>query len=221
MCSTRASNTTAVGGCAPHFQILIRFGFGSTKCECGWRGNVLHRHKSMKTTSKNCPYCKSQLAPKARSCPNCGKNLPIIGMFGGVVFLLIFWIFFCWVEFWPSAQDRDRNNQMDSIIIKIKETPAEKRIDYIKSISVGNKDIKGHEGEIDLVMIARRMIGSAESGTEPIIYDILKASGQITIAEDMLNCGNAKLEDEATQWAKENGYKIEKSVGSSSVTWWR
>jgi HEAT repeat protein len=51
-------------------------------------------------------------------------------------------------------------------------------------------------------------IRRGEPGTEDILIEALNKFGDPGMAEDFLNCGNCKLKEAASLWAKKNGYTL-------------
>lgn len=59
-----------------------------------------------------------------------------------------------------------------------------------------------------------------EPGTESILIKALNKYGNVTMAEDYLNCGNKLLEDAAETWAENNGYMVMPSFGDNDSPQW-
>jgi HEAT repeat protein len=59
-----------------------------------------------------------------------------------------------------------------------------------------------------------------ESGTEPILISALDKYGDVTMAEDFLNCGNNQLETGAEKWAERNGYEVVPGFGGNTSPQW-
>jgi hypothetical protein len=59
-----------------------------------------------------------------------------------------------------------------------------------------------------------------EPGSEDALIETLNKSGTLQMADELLNCGNSKLERAAQGWAQTNGYRImHLPTGESSVRW--
>jgi hypothetical protein len=59
-----------------------------------------------------------------------------------------------------------------------------------------------------------------KTGTEPKLVNALNKYGNVTMAEDYLNCGNTTLEEGAQAWAKKRGYSIISTPGSHGGPIW-
>ncbi len=59
-----------------------------------------------------------------------------------------------------------------------------------------------------------------QSGTESAMITALTKFGGVSMAEDYLNCGNAKLESAARSWGKRHGYTIVTRPGVSVQVAW-
>jgi len=58
------------------------------------------------------------------------------------------------------------------------------------------------------------------AGDEVMLIEALMTCGDVTMAENYLNCGNEQLEDAAEEWADQNGYIVTFNFhGSSACVW--
>ena len=62
-------------------------------------------------------------------------------------------------------------------------------------------------------------IKKGKSGSEDVLIQALNKTGHSSLAQDMLNCGNAKLHDAATDWAAKNGYEVTYNAGAKTASW--
>jgi HEAT repeat protein len=64
-------------------------------------------------------------------------------------------------------------------------------------------------------------IKRGESGSEDVLIEALNLFGGEGMAQDFLNCGNARLEDAGSAWATRHGYQIFPGygLGGSSLRW--
>jgi len=60
-------------------------------------------------------------------------------------------------------------------------------------------------------------IERGEPGSEDVLINALEESGTISMADDFLSCGNAKLEEAARTWAKDSGHVVRRRSGAA--TW--
>lgn len=67
--------------------------------------------------------------------------------------------------------------------------------------------------------VAYGLIGIGKSGTEPALVAALMNLGDETLARFYLNCGNAKLEQAAHDWASAHGYVVVPGFGIGSPSW--
>jgi HEAT repeat protein len=65
---------------------------------------------------------------------------------------------------------------------------------------------------------AKALIASAKPGSEDALIEALYKSHNASFAEDLLNCGNTKLEDAARKWAVRYGFQITPDFWGDSVT---
>jgi uncharacterized protein YjgD (DUF1641 family) len=63
-------------------------------------------------------------------------------------------------------------------------------------------------------------IRMGKTGTEPALVNALNKYGNVTMAEDYLNCGNTTLEEGAQAWAKKRGYNVISTPGSHGGPIW-
>ncbi|MCX6308682.1 MAG: HEAT repeat domain-containing protein [Bacteroidia bacterium] len=71
----------------------------------------------------------------------------------------------------------------------------------------------------DIVDACHRYIRQGNASRIPELKVLLLRFGDVTLAEDYLNCGNAQLYDAAETWGSENGYNIGPGNGSTRVQW--
>ncbi|MGB7546204.1 MAG: HEAT repeat domain-containing protein [Terracidiphilus sp.] len=62
-------------------------------------------------------------------------------------------------------------------------------------------------------------IRRGEPGSEDVLIEALNKSGDQWLAETMLNCGNQKLHDAASEWAATHNYEITYLPGKGSAAW--
>lgn len=62
-------------------------------------------------------------------------------------------------------------------------------------------------------------IKAGKSGSEDTLIEALKEFGDISMAQDFLNCGNSRLADAARSWARQNGYVITSVDSVGGDTW--
>jgi hypothetical protein len=57
----------------------------------------------------------------------------------------------------------------------------------------------------------------------PTLINTLNSTGNKTMSEAYLNCGNKELDSAAREWVKKHGYSIISGAGASPVGWgsWR
>jgi hypothetical protein len=72
------------------------------------------------------------------------------------------------------------------------------------------------------VAAADYFINLGKAGSESELIMALNKYGNVLTAESFLNCGNSKLSEAATAWAKKHGYSvmhINSALGYYNVHW--
>ncbi|MEZ5277051.1 MAG: hypothetical protein R3F07_11775 [Opitutaceae bacterium] len=86
---------------------------------------------------------------------------------------------------------------------------------------LGGISLVPHDESISPVVVeaCHNYIRRGDASRIPDLRDLLFLYGNRTLAEDYLNCGNARLGSIATEWAHQHGYNIDTGPGSSRVRW--
>jgi hypothetical protein len=71
----------------------------------------------------------------------------------------------------------------------------------------------------DIVEACHKFIRLGNTSRIPELRNLLLRFGDVTLAEDYLNCGNNQLYKAAEEWGNINGYNIGSGYGSNRVRW--
>ncbi len=71
----------------------------------------------------------------------------------------------------------------------------------------------------DVVSACHKYIRQGDVYRIPELRDLLMRFGDLSLAEDYLNCGNEELHSAGTEWGTAHGYNIRKGNGSNRVRW--
>ena len=109
--------------------------------------------------------------------------------------------------------------------IRLKNTTWEEEFSNQSSAYLGN--VIGAAALVDtpkptpesVVKACHTYIRRGDTARLPELRDLLLRYGDKTLAEDYLNCGNGRLREAATEWARKNGYNVGSGYGSHRVQW--
>jgi hypothetical protein len=71
----------------------------------------------------------------------------------------------------------------------------------------------------DIVSACHTFISRGDASRIPELINLLNRFGDVTLAEDFINCGNEVLFNAGANWGKAHGYEIQTGDGSHRVRW--
>ena len=71
----------------------------------------------------------------------------------------------------------------------------------------------------DIVELCHNFIAKGDASRIPELKDLLFRFGNVSLAEDYMNCGNSVLEQAGQKWGRDHGYNVRTGPGSSRVRW--
>lgn len=71
----------------------------------------------------------------------------------------------------------------------------------------------------DVVEACHNFIRRGDASRIPELINLLNRFGDVTLAEDYINCGHEKLYDAGAEWGNAHGYYISTGYGSNRVRW--
>lgn len=71
----------------------------------------------------------------------------------------------------------------------------------------------------DIVLLCHNYIEKGDASRIPELKDLLNRFGDVSLAEDYMNCGNSSLESAGQKWGRDHGYNVQTGPGSSRVRW--
>jgi HEAT repeat protein len=114
----------------------------------------------------------------------------------------------------PDADRRhlQRQGRGDELMAREIEAKALSRIKDPRAVSALVAALRERDMEV-ISAVYEFFIARAEPGSEDILIEVLDGSGDPTMAEVFLECGNPKLESAAAGWASRNGYRRARRFG--------
>jgi hypothetical protein len=71
----------------------------------------------------------------------------------------------------------------------------------------------------DVVSVCHKFIQLGDASRIPELINLLNTYGDVSLAEDYMNCGESSLEDAGCKWGRAQGYECTTGNGSSRVSW--